>query len=147
MSPQGSGESGCGTWTSRDGPSAHESADGLPPEELALLYMVNGWCLMNLADARAAAVRFLESRTSVLAAPARTTLERALEFYRHEATLTEGFCAANARFIIWRGGSSEPRGWTAEARKSQSTMLSEAMRLEQRALLDLEEVLGREAWR
>jgi len=117
--------------------------DGYSPEEQSLLYQTNWWTLMHLADARRAAVAFLEANTELLPEAARSALAPALECYSQEAELLDGFVTANAQFLPWWGGTAGEQDWDEATRQAQSSLLLKTAELEEPALEAVGEALRR----
>jgi hypothetical protein len=105
--------------------------------ERSLLALANWWTLMHLADARAAAVQFLESNADLVTGDSLTALQRAIDLYRQEADLLKAFADDNSGFLPWRGGTSGVADWTDALRQRQQDMLSQARSLEEQALTAL----------
>ena len=122
--------------------------DTCPADEQGLLFTVNWWSLMHLADARQAAAAFLAGNADLLTGDARTALAQAQSLYGQEAELLVGFADEHQDFITWWGGTSGVADWDAATRQRQQEVLAQAANLEQQALVALEEALvaeGREA--
>jgi len=115
--------------------------EGYSPEEQSLLYQTNWWTLMHLADARKAAVAFLQANAEVLPEAARPALARALESYSQEAELLDAFAAANARFLPWWGGTAGEQDWDETTRQAQTSLLAQAAEIEEPALEAVGEAL------
>jgi len=111
--------------------------DDYTPEERGSLFQVNWWCLMHLADARRAAVEFLDGQIDVLDGEARASVDRALSLYRQEADLLGTYMADHRGFVLWWGGALGVVDWDMDARQVQQGLLSQARALEERALAEL----------
>jgi len=116
--------------------------DAYTDGERGLLSLCNWWTLINLLDARRAAVSFLEAHAGALSGARREALDRALSLYKVEANLVEAYCANNRDFIGWWGGTKGTADWTEAVRKSQCELLATARELEQQALEALGEAGG-----
>jgi hypothetical protein len=123
------------------------SCDVHSREERKLLFDVNWWSLMHLADARRAAVNFLASHEGLLSGDSRTALQAALDLYREESSLLASFADAHRRFIVWKRGDAGAADWSADVRSGQVDLLKQALDLEEQALGALETVLALEASR
>jgi hypothetical protein len=111
--------------------------------ERGLLFLVNWWSLMHLADARHAAVEFLEPSADLLTDESKAALLKALSLYRREAEMLDAFVQERITFIEWWGGGSGVADWSADVRQEQQSLLSNARALEEQALAALDEVLAR----
>jgi len=118
--------------------------DGHSGQERQLLFTVNWWCLMHLADARQAAVRFLEARADLLDGESRAALGRALDRYRAEAEALGTFARDQREFIMWWGGRTGAPRWDGATRQAQQDLLGTCQALESQALVELEQVLASE---
>ena len=109
------------------------------PEERRLLFDVNWWCLMHLADARRAAVQFLDDHVDLLEGDARQAALAALEGYKEESELLNAFAEDHYRFIQWWGGDARAAQWDAPTRARQVDLLTSCRELEAKALAELAE--------
>ena len=115
--------------------------DAYSDEERNLLFLVNWWSVMHLADARQAAAEFLESSADLLAGESKVALLKALSLYRQEAEMLGAFVQEQVAFIQWWGGGSGVADWSAEVRGQQQNVLANARALEEQALAALDDVL------
>lgn len=107
-------------------------------EERELLYLVNWWTLLHLADARQAAADFLAAHADLLAGERQQALREAYALYKQEAQTLLAFCEGNRRFLVWWGGGAKPGEWTAESREAQRALLGQVRQTEEQALAALE---------
>ena len=96
---------------------------------------------MHLADARAAAVEFLEPNADLLTGDSRASLQTAVSLYQQEADALAAFAEANAAFLTWWGGQSGAADWDASTRQAQIGLLEQCETLEGQALSALADVL------
>ena len=115
--------------------------DGYTEGERELLYLCNWWSVMHLADARRAAVVFLEAHAELLGLAAQGPLIRGLDLYREEADLLARFAEEHAGFIMWWGGAAGVADWDEASRQRQQEVLGQARDLEEQALAALDEAL------
>lgn len=116
-------------------------------EERSQLFLANWWSLLHLADARCAAVAFLETHRSALTPAARAQLDAALALYREEAEALSAYLEAHRGFVLWWGGTQGVADWPEAARREQADLLRRVSHVEAQAHLALAAVLALEAWR
>ncbi len=104
-------------------------ADSLTQEQRDQLHFVSVWNCMALADARKSAVSFLRAKAVFFAGPARETLERAASLYQQEVDIVDFDEFAK-------------RDWSDEARAYKQSLLTEASRLEEAAIAEIEKALA-----
>lgn len=119
--------------------------DAYGAEDRGLLFLVNWWSLMHLADARQAAADFLAENASLVTGEAAEPLRRATGLYREEAAAVKAFADEHAAFIPWWGGVSGVGDWDRETRQRQADLLRRVRALELQALDALGETLAQVA--
>jgi len=118
--------------------------DAYTDDERNLLFLANWWSLMHLADARRAAVEFLELCAGVLQGESANDLTTAQGLYEQEAAALQQFLGDHQRFVGWWGGGAGVADWDTEARQAEQDLLSRACDLETQALTALEAIVARE---
>jgi hypothetical protein len=124
-----------------------DAFEGCGGDERSQLFLANWWSLLHLADARHAAVAYLEAHRAELGVPAQAQLDRALALYREEAAALRAYLDAHCGFVAWWGGTQGVADWQESERREQADLLRLASRIESRAHLALEAILALEAWR
>jgi len=113
--------------------------------ERNLLSLANWWTLMHLADARRAAVEFLDANAGLLTGEPKAALLRALSLYRQEADLLKDLTSEFSGFVMWWGGGKGVADWDADTRTLQQDALEKARGLEEEALGALDDAVARGA--
>jgi hypothetical protein len=117
--------------------------DGYEPEQQARLRAANWWSLMHLADARQAAVEFLQTHADLLSEAGQAATRSAVLAYEEEAALVGVFLEANRHCVTWWGGIDTGE-WDAATRQAQVELLAQCGELEATALEALAGVLEAE---
>jgi hypothetical protein len=112
----------------------------LNQKELEALFFANWWVYSQWADARGAAVRFLRRASEELGRAGSEELERAAAEYEKELKLLTSVYETKDAFQKTRTGK-KPSEWTAEHRKKERQILSEAQVFEANAVAAIEEAL------
>lgn len=115
-------------------------ADRCSDDERQLLFLVNWWSLMHLADARRAAVGFLASHADLAPPAARADYAIAHRLFQEEAALLDRFAQQHTRFLMWWGGAAQTKDWTPADRQAQREVLAGCRGLEQEAFAALARV-------
>jgi len=105
------------------------------------LFFVSWWNLDCMADARRAAVVFLEEHLNLFLGTRQEALRRAMKHYEQEAgILTAVFAHRDAFLGPWSGKSLSD--WTPGVRRREQEILGEARALEASAIASIEEALA-----
>ncbi|MCE5239361.1 hypothetical protein LLH23_12840 [bacterium] len=115
-------------------------ADQCSDEERQLLFLVNWWSLMHLADARRAAADFLAAHADLVAPTAKADYAAAHRLFQQEAGLLDRFAQQHTRYLMWWGGAAQAKDWTPADRQAQRELLAQCRGLEQWAFAALAEV-------
>ncbi|UCH36261.1 MAG: sigma-70 family RNA polymerase sigma factor [Armatimonadota bacterium] len=117
-------------------------ADGkLSTDEKKLFHHVNWWNFNTMADARRAAVAFLREASGGLNGDAGAALSRAADLYEQESDLFGQVFASKDAFLSPSSGKSL-RSWTARVRRREQEILSEARKIEDAAISEIEKALA-----
>ena len=112
----------------------------LSPDLLKLLFFVNWWTFDGLADARAAADRFLRHHEAHLSGSARRHLLAAASLFADEARLFRGTFTDKQAFLgPWSNKGMEQ--WTNATREREAAILNRALLIEADAIGELENLL------
>ncbi|HEX2999480.1 MAG TPA: hypothetical protein VHR86_04505, partial [Armatimonadota bacterium] len=108
-------------------------ADSYTDKEREQLFFVSWWNYDSLADARQAAVTYLEQSLPVLKGESRAAAAQALKIYQDEVSLlASAFKDGNAFFGPWSGKTVAD--WNEATRKREQEILTTACALEQQAM-------------
>lgn len=108
--------------------------DTLTEETQKALIGIDWWNYTSLYDARKAAVEFLKDWSNVLDGERQQALGRAMVLYEQETKVLEPLLADKRE-------SGEEQDWSAEARLREIEVLTEALKLESRAIAEIESAL------
>jgi hypothetical protein len=117
-----------------------QHADQLDPTNRQLLFFVNWWVFAALADARAAAVRFLRRNSEYLLGRQHRHLLGAADLFGEESRLLRRTLAERSCFLgPWTGKGVEH--WSAQGREREAELLGHVLALETEAFGELENML------
>jgi hypothetical protein len=115
--------------------------DHLDPESRKLLFFVNWWVFDSLADARAAAERFLRRNAEFFFGRQHWHLLQAADLLSEEARLLRHTLTEKQMFLgPWTGKNADQ--WTATVREREIVLLDEIHSLETKAFGELENMLA-----
>jgi hypothetical protein len=110
-------------------------------KELGNLLFLGWWNYSQWADAREAAVRFLDRSGGDVGGPAGEAIRRAARQYEQEAALLSSVTGNKDAFLgPWSG--KKPADWTGEVRKREREILAEAARIESAAVEEIRKALA-----
>lgn len=116
-------------------------ADELSATERQLLFFVNWWVFDCLADARAAAEKFLRRNEEFFFGSPHRHLLEAANLYGDEARLLRGALADKQAFLgPWTGKNADH--WYGAVREREAALLARVLELEANAVGELENLLA-----
>ena len=117
-----------------------QHADSLDTEARRLLFFVNWWAFDALADARAAAERFLRRNSEYFLGRQHRHLVQSADLFGEEARLLRRTLAEKQAFLgPWTGKSAEH--WTALVRERETGVIAHLLAFETEAFGELENML------
>ncbi len=117
-----------------------QHAAALAPAERQLLFFVNWWVFAALADARAAAVRFLSRNSEYLIGRPHRHLLAAADRFREESRMLRRTLSERSCFLgPWTCRNVEH--WTPAARERETEVLARVLTMETEAFGELENLL------
>ncbi|HQF39109.1 MAG TPA: hypothetical protein PK322_08330 [Opitutaceae bacterium] len=117
-----------------------QHADSLDTETRQLLFFVDWWAFDALADARAAAERFLRRNSEYFLGRQHRHLLQSADLFGEEARLLRRTLAEKQAFLgPWTGKSAEH--WTALVREREAALLAHILAFETEAFGELENML------
>jgi hypothetical protein len=126
---------------SRDIALADDPNAKMTEKELGNLLFLGWWNYSQWADAREAAVRFLDRSGGDVGGPAGEAIRRAARQYEQEAALLSSVTGNKDAFLgPWSG--KKPADWTGEVRKREREILAEAARIESAAVEEIRKALA-----
>ena len=116
--------------------------DSLTQKEKETLFFVSWWNFTSLVDARNAAISFLRGNVTHLPEQSAHFISKAAALYEREVKSLDcaSFTKHDAFFGPWSGKSI--KDWTADVRKREREILTEACRLENNAITEIEKALS-----
>jgi hypothetical protein len=116
--------------------------DSLTQKEKETLFFVSWWNFTSLVDARNAAVSFLWENATLLSERAAHFISKTAALYEQEAKSLEGASFINHETFLGPWSGKSIKDWTADVRKRECEILTEARRLENIAITEIEKVLS-----
>jgi hypothetical protein len=102
-------------------------------QDRALLFFVSWWVFDVFADARQAAIRFLDEHATEFDGAARRGIAGAADLYRQEREIiARAFSEKNAFLGPWSGKTITD--WTSDVRQREAQMLGQCRTIEERAI-------------
>jgi len=116
--------------------------DSLTQKEKETLFFVSWWNFTSLVDARNAAVSFLRENATLLPEQAAHFISKAAALYEQEAKSLECASFINHEAFLGSWSGKSIKDWTADVRKRECEILTEACRLENNAITQIEKALS-----
>lgn len=114
--------------------------DSLSEEDRNKLFFVSWWNFSSLMDARAAGVRYLRARSSMLNGDAAESIEAAANHYDQEHSELQAAAAEADAFLgPWTGKTIAQ--WSEQVRSKEQALLLRAAQIEGKAIRRLREAL------